>query len=195
MMDIVVPERIEGPTRLQDFYAALQKQDYAFMWDMIASDPPGGKEEQPPCDKYAMLEFPGSVAGGVFRGKDNILDRFIGLQLLVNGSLQFVYRWVGTSSNGGDTEILEFYTTANIPINGVNYPYSNRGAVIVTFNQDNKIVAIHDYLDTEQLEPVGRSDNLDNLSVRIQQAREKAGLPVSTYSPCPDEPYSLSPTS
>jgi hypothetical protein len=185
-----LPKRIEGPVRLQEFYAALQHQDYAFMWNMIAPDP-DNVTAPPQCDGYTMLEFPGKAVGGVFCGRDKVLDRFIGLQILVNGSLKFVYRWVGTSNDGGDKEILEFYTTADVPINGVDHPYFNRGTVIVTFNKNNKIVVIHDYLDTGELVLVGKSDNKNSLHERVRQAREKAGLPESFYPPCPDKPSSL----
>jgi hypothetical protein len=175
-----LPVFIEGPTRLQNFYAALQHQDYAFMWNMVASDAAHSKrKEKIPQD--IALEFPGKAVGGTFIGRDVVIDRFIGLQLLVNNSLKFTYRWVGKSCDGGDREILEFYTTAEVPVNGVNHPYQNRGTVIVTFNKDNKIVEIHDYLDTEELVIVGQSDNKSNLDEKVQEARAKAGLPPSVY--------------
>jgi len=171
-----LPVRIDGPSRLQDFYAALQHQDYAFMWNMVAPDATHFKRQE-----KTVLEFPGKAVGGTFEGRDVIVDRFIGLQILVNGSLEFTYRWVGRSCDGGDREILEFYTTAKVPINGVNHPYNNRGAVIVTFNKDNKIIEIHDYLDTEELVSVGKSDNTSNLQEKVREARAKASLPPSVY--------------
>lgn len=172
-----LPVFIEGPTRLQNFYAALQHQDYAFMWNMIVPDAAYFNKGQ----EKAVLEFPGKAVGGAFEGRDVIIDRFIGLQILVNNSLEFKYRWVGTSCDGRDHEILEFYTTAEVPINGVNHPYKNRGAVIVTFNKDNKIIEIHDYLDTEELVSVGKSDNKPYIYEKVREARAKAGLPPSVY--------------
>jgi|SRR3990172_11308564 len=171
-----LPVFIEGPTRLQNFYAALQHQDYAFMWNLVAPDATHFRK-----NKRTVLEFPGKAVGGIFEGRDVIVDRFIGLQMLVNGSLEFTYRWAGRSCDGGDREILEFYTTAKVPINGVNHQYDNRGAVIVSFNKDNKIIEIHDYLDTEELVSVGKSDNKSNLHEKIREARAKAGLPPSVY--------------
>ncbi len=177
-----LPDRIEGPTRLQDFYAALQHQDYAFMWNMIAPDARHSRRRNR-IAQDAALEFPGEAVGGLFTGRDVILDRFIGMQFLVKGSLKFVYRWVGTSSDSGDREILEFFTTADVPVNGVNQPYENRGAVIVTFNKDNRIIEIHDYLDTEELQLVGLSDNIPNLEDEVRASRTRAGLPGSVYPP------------
>ncbi|HLC14993.1 MAG TPA: hypothetical protein VJL89_02045, partial [Thermodesulfovibrionia bacterium] len=62
-------------------------------------------------------------------------------------------------------------------INSVNQPYQNRGTVIVTFNDHNKIIEIHDYLDTEELEIVGQSDNYSSLDSEVQAVRARVGLP------------------
>src|SRR3990170_6995194 len=56
-----LPVFIEGPTRLQNFYAALQHQDYAFMWNMVAPDVTHFKRQE-----RTKLEFPGKAVGGAF---------------------------------------------------------------------------------------------------------------------------------
>lgn len=91
-----------------------------------------------------VFTFPGERFGGRFEGMRKVLVFLKMNQRLFQGGLAFDVLWVGIA---GDRAVAQ-WTNAGKTKTGTDY--ANRGVTVFRFD-DDKIVAIDDYLDTEVL--------------------------------------------
>lgn len=94
-----------------------------------------------------VLEFPGGRFGGVFEGRRKVLVFFRQNRRLFRDGLRFDVRWAGVAGDRGVAQ----WTNEGITRDGT--PYANRGATVFEIDGD-RIVAIHDYLDTERMSEI-----------------------------------------
>ena len=118
------------PTRIRDAFVALGRGDVASLSDLFAED--------------VVLEFPGSRFGGRFQGKRKVTIFLKRNQRLFRDGLTFELSWVG----GTDDRIVVQWTNHGSTLSGIDY--SNRGVTVLRI-QDEQVVELQDYLDTEQM--------------------------------------------
>jgi ketosteroid isomerase-like protein len=93
-------------------------------------------------DEQVVLHFPGRRFGGTFTGRRRVTVFLKQNQRLFRGGLQFEVHWAGVT---GDRAVACW---SNHGVTRSGKEYSNRGTTIFVVD-DNQIVEIHDYLDTE----------------------------------------------
>jgi ketosteroid isomerase-like protein len=95
-------------------------------------------------DQDCVLEFPGSRFGGSYQGARRVLVFLRQNQRLFSGGLKFTVEWATVA----DGRAVVQWTNQGITRTGVDY--QNRGVTVFEL-RDDRIVRIHDYLDTERL--------------------------------------------
>jgi ketosteroid isomerase-like protein len=91
-----------------------------------------------------VLEFPGRRFGGLFEGKRKVMLFFRQNRRLFRDGLRFTVLWAGVA---GDRGVVQ-WTNEGVTRGGT--AYANRGATVFETDGD-RIVAMHDYLDTERM--------------------------------------------
>jgi len=91
-----------------------------------------------------VFEFPGRRFGARVEGKRKVRVFFKRNQRLFEDGLVFTVQWVGFS---GDRAVAQ-WTNAGVTRAGT--PYANRGVTVFRFEEE-RIVEIQDYLDTERI--------------------------------------------
>lgn len=91
-----------------------------------------------------VLEFPGRRFGARIEGRRRVLVFLKRNQRMFDGGLRFRVGWAGTA---GDRAVAE-WTNEGRTRGG--RAYANRGCTVFRL-EDERVVEIHDYLDTEQI--------------------------------------------
>ena len=118
------------PTRIHDAFVALGQGDVTRFTDLLHED--------------VVLEFPGSRFGGRLRGVRQVTVFLKRNQRLFTNGLAFKVSWVGQT----DDRIIAQWTNYGTTRSGIDY--ANRGVTIFRI-EDERVVDVQDYLDTERL--------------------------------------------